>query len=93
MSFSRNPRKRVLGRVATFQLMMASQRGGKMFKPSKKNCKVRIYPDGETEKAYIVNSGTNGLVGKGCRTYNEYIAKSICFVEDEKVYAPIWAIK
>lgn len=53
-----------------------------------------IHPCGETEKAYVVCTGTNGKVSRGnIKYYYEYVAKSICKVEDGKVFAPIWAIK
>lgn len=53
-----------------------------------------IHPCGETEKAYIVCTGTNGYVSRGkVKYYYDYVAKSICKVEDGKVFAPIWAIK
>lgn len=62
------------------------------FVPSSENCTVRILPDGETEKAYIVPTGTNGYHGKGLRVYHEYIAKSICYIDEQgEIFAPAWA--
>lgn len=69
------------------------KRKKRKFVPSAKNCTVLINPYAETEKAYIVEDGSNGCITRGnIRTYDKYIAKSICFVdEDGKIYAPIWA--
>lgn len=53
------------------------------FNPTRENCIVRIVADHETEKTYAV------CVGK--KNYYEYIAKSICYVEDGNIYAPVWA--
>lgn len=50
-----------------------------------------IHPLSETEKAYCVEDGSNGLIGKGCRVYYKYYAKSICVIDNSKIYAPIWA--
>lgn len=50
-----------------------------------------IHPLAETEKAYQVEDGSNGLIGKGCKVYYKYYAKSICVVDNGKIYAPIWA--
>lgn len=50
-----------------------------------------IHPLSETEKAYRVEDGSNGLIGKGCRVYYKYYAKSICVIDNGKIYAPIWA--
>lgn len=63
------------------------------FTPSAEKCTVQIFPEFETEKAYAIFAGTNGLV-KNVKVYYSYIAKSICW-EDEngKVFAPAWAIK
>lgn len=44
-----------------------------------------------TDKAYAVEDGSNGLVGKGCKVYYKYYAKSICVVESNKIYVPVWA--
>ena len=50
-----------------------------------------IFPCGETEKAYQVFDGSNGHVGKTCKSYYKYYAKSICVVDNNKIYAPLWA--
>lgn len=50
-----------------------------------------IHPLAETEKAYRVEDGSNGLIGKGCKVYYKYYAKSICVIDNGKIYAPIWA--
>lgn len=65
-----------------------------MFIPSKENCKVRVRVIKETEKAYGCDAGgvQSSVRGKGC-CFVEWIAKSICYVEDGKVYAPIWATR
>lgn len=62
------------------------------FAPSAKNCTVQIHPCGETEKSYQVYDGNNGRVGRGLKLYYKYIAKSICYVDENgNVFAPIWA--
>lgn len=64
------------------------------FAPTSENCNIQIFPSGQTEKAYQVYAGSNGLIGRGKRDYYEYIAKSICFVDaDGNIYAPAWAIR
>lgn len=64
------------------------------FKPSAKNCTVEIHPYGETAKAYAVHDGSNGLVGRGFKAYTKYIAKSVCFVDENgKIFAPAWAMQ
>lgn len=64
------------------------------FIPSPENCTVKIRSLGETEKAYQIAAGSNGLVGKGCRMFYEYIAKSICWRGDDgEIYAPSWVMK
>ena len=64
------------------------------FIPSKENCTVRIVPLFKTEKAYAIEDGSNGLTGKGCKVFYHYIAKSVCFVdEDGSIYCPVWALK
>jgi len=63
------------------------------FNPSAKNCTVEVYPYGETEKAYAIHDGSNGKVGRGFKSYTKYIAKSVCFVDENgKIFAPAWAI-
>lgn len=62
------------------------------FAPSAKNCTVQINPCGETEKSYQVYDGSNGHVGRSARNYYKYIAKSICYIDDNgNIYAPNWA--
>ena len=63
------------------------------FTPSAEKCTVQIFPEFETEKAYAIFSGTNGLV-KNVKVYYSYIAKSICWIDENgKIFAPVWAIK
>ena len=64
-------------------------------KASKSNAPmVEIEPATSTEKAYGIADGTNGSVVKGnIKVYYKWVAKSICKVEDGKIYAPIWAVK
>ena len=67
-------------------------RAGKKFTPNVKNCKKQITPCGETEKAYIVYDGDNGYIGSKRKTYYKYIAKSICYTDENgNIFAPIWA--
>lgn len=71
-------------------------------KPKRKKCEYvkqtdiskmkEIFPCGETEKTYQIEAGTNGCISKGnIKVYYSYIAKSLCVVENNKIYAPIWA--
>ena len=63
------------------------------FAPSAKSCTVQIFPICETEKAYQVPDGSNGKIGH-CREYYKYIAKSICYIDDNgNIFAPSWATK
>lgn len=67
----------------------------KKFIPNEKNCTVQIYPFSlkETEKAYAINDGSNGLVGKRMKAYYKYIAKSVCYVDNNgNIFAPCWAL-
>ena len=68
-------------------------RNSRRFMPNAKNCTVQITPCGETEKAYMVEDGSNGCITRQrMKTYYKYIAKSICYVdEDGNIYAPRWA--
>ncbi|HHX66888.1 MAG TPA: hypothetical protein GX708_02385 [Gallicola sp.] len=51
-----------------------------------------IFPIGENEKSYIVYDGANGKITRGnTKQYYKYYAKSICVVDNNRVYAPIWA--
>lgn len=64
----------------------------KAFVPTSKNCTKLITPYAETEKVYIVYDGSNGLVGRGQKSYSKHIAKAICYIaEDGKIFAPTWA--
>lgn len=66
-------------------------RKNRKFVPSEKNCKKQIYPISETEKAYVIEDGTDGHI-KHTKEYFKYIAKSICFVDEEgRIFAPVWA--
>ena len=69
------------------------QRKRGKFVPSREKCTMQIYPTGETEKAYQIEDGSNGKIGRSsCKEYYKWIAKSICFTdEDGKIYAPAWA--
>ena len=52
----------------------------------------QIFPFRELEKSYQVEDGSNGCIGRGnVKVYYKYYAKSICVVENGKIYAPIWA--
>jgi hypothetical protein len=52
-----------------------------------------IRPIGQTEKAYQLVDGSNGLIGRGCKVYYKYIAKSVCFIDENgDIYAPVWAL-
>lgn len=63
------------------------------FVPSRKNCPVMIRPIGQTEKAYQLEDGSNGLIGRGCKVYYKYVAKSVCFIDENgDIYAPVWAL-
>ena len=67
----------------------------KKFIPNAKNCIVQIHPYAlkETEKAYAIEDGSNGLVGKKMKAYYKYIAKSVCYVDSNgNVFAPFWAL-
>lgn len=60
---------------------------------NRNTCTVKIVPCGETEKAYQLYDGSNGLVGRGQRHYYKYIAKSICWIDENgNIYAPHWAV-
>lgn len=66
----------------------------KKSKKSNKAPMIEIHPDTSTEKAYGIFDGTNGCVTKqNMKVYYKWVAKSICKVEDGKIYAPIWAVK
>lgn len=55
---------------------------------------VEINPDHETEKAYAIYAGENGMVSRGnSHIYYTYVAKSICEKRNGKIFAPIWAVK
>ena len=65
------------------------------FTPSKENCTVRIFPLAETSKAYQIEDGSNGKIGRSsCKVYYKYIAKSICYTDENgNVFAPLWAMR
>lgn len=69
-------------------------RKSKKFVPSEKSCTVQIYPLAESEKAYQIEDGTNGLVGRSqCKEYYKWVAKSVCFVDESgNIFAPLWAM-
>lgn len=69
------------------------RKSNRKFVPNAKNCPVQIKPCGETEKAYIVCTGTNGCVTRSnIRYYYEYVAKSVCYLDENgNVYCPVWA--
>jgi hypothetical protein len=51
-----------------------------------------IFPCGENEKCYIVSDGSNNKISRSNhKEYYKYYAKLICVVENNKIYAPIWA--
>ena len=63
------------------------------FVPTRENCQVLILPVSQTEKAYELEDGSNGLVGRGRRLYYKYVAKSVCFIDENgDIYAPAWAL-
>ncbi len=70
-----------------------SRKNAKKFSPTAKNCPVQITPCGETEKAYIVCTGTNGCIVPGnIKYFYGYVAKSVCYVdENANVFCPVWA--
>ena len=80
-------------KVFSTTIIEKPQRKSRKFTPTAKNCTVQITPCGETEKAYMIEDGSNGCVTRQkMRTYYKYIAKSICYVDsDGNVFAPIWA--
>lgn len=71
-----------------------ARKSSKKFVPGRESCPVLIRPVGQTEKAYQIEDGTNGLIGRHtCRIYYKYVAKSVCFVDENgDIYAPVWAL-
>lgn len=68
------------------------ERKSSKFIPTAKNCTKHITPCDETENAYQIYDGSNGRVGRGSRPYFKYIAKSICYIDENgDIYAPSWA--
>ena len=65
------------------------------FTPCKESCTVRIRPLSETAKAYEIEDGSNGKIGRStCKTYSKWIAKSICYTDENgNIFAPLWAMK
>lgn len=79
-------------KIYSTTIIEKAKKSTKKFVPNKKNCTVNIIPCGETEKAYQIYDGSNGLIGRGQKSYYKYIAKSICYIdEDGNIYAPNWA--
>lgn len=68
-------------------------RKNKKFVPGPTTCTKQIFPCGETEKSYRLNDGSNGKITRGnMRVYYKYIAKSICYIDENgNIFAPIWA--
>ena len=69
------------------------RKSSRKFVPSAENCPVLIKPCGETEKAYIVCTGTNGcIVPANIKYFYGCVAKSVCYVdENNNVFCPVWA--
>lgn len=66
----------------------------KPFVPSKETCTVWITPCGSTEKAYQIEAGWNGMWGRGRKEYYKYVAKSVCWIDEEgRIFAPAWAVR
>lgn len=66
--------------------------GKRKFVPTEGNCPIRIVPYGETDMAYAVDAGSNGLHGSSYRHYTCYVAKSVCYVDDAgRIFAPRFA--
>ena len=64
------------------------------FVPGEKSCTVRIMPLAETEKAYQIEDGSNGKIGRSSvKEYYKWIAKSVCYVDENgAIFAPAWAV-
>ena len=78
-------------RLYSTEVIDKPARNTRKFVPSEKSCTVQIFPVGETAKAYQVPDGSNGKIGH-CREYYKYIAKSICYIDENgNIFAPKWA--
>lgn len=72
-----------------------SARPKKSFKPTEKNCTVDITAliAGETEKSYKILVGSNGCISrKNHKAHYDFIAKSICYISNGRIYAPQFAV-
>ena len=80
---------------STTIIQKPERKSRRQFTPSKESCTVRIRPLGETAKAYQIEDGSNGKIGRSsCREYYKYIAKSICYTDENgNIFAPLWAMK
>lgn len=82
-------------KIYSMDIREKAPRAKKAFTPSAAACTVRINPHAETEKAYVLEDGSNGKITRGnMKVYYKYIAKSVCFVADNgEIFAPSWAVK
>lgn len=81
-------------RIYAIDVIDKPVRKRKQFIPSKEGCTARIFPVGETEKAYQIEDGWNGHFGKQSKTWYKYIAKSVCYIDENgNIFAPVWAVK
>lgn len=80
---------------STTIIQKPERKSRKKFTPSKESCTVQIFPLGETDKAFEIEDGSNGKIGRStCKTYSKYVAKSICYIDENgKIFAPLWAMK
>ena len=91
--YKRDDEGRVI-RVYSTTVIDKPERKKRNFTPSKENCTVRISPCGSTDKAYEIEDGWNGHWGRQSKCYYKYIAKSICYVDEEgRIFAPAWAVR
>lgn len=69
------------------------RKSSKKFVPSATACTVLLDVVGETEKAYMVCTGTNGCITRGnLKVFHEFVAKSICYVDENgNIFCPVWA--
>lgn len=81
-------------KIYSTEVIDKPKRNKKPFVPTLENCTVEIRPEFKTEKAYALFDGTDGHVGRHVKTYYKYVAKSVCYVDDNgKIFAPVWAVK
>ena len=80
-------------RLYSNTIIEKKQRKRSAFVPSREKCTKQIWPIGETEKAYQIEDGSNGKIGRSsCKEYYKYVAKSICFTDENgNIFAPAWA--